>query len=108
MNALSHNVIMADRKKLKYANGLYLGCRAAARALPQSGSLSTCSLPPMTGSLWLTRWANTRPLSSGWADRSSRSPRTARTTFPMDIDLSIDDEENPLSLKADFMLSLWS
>ena len=25
MNALSHNVIMADRKKLKSANGLYLG-----------------------------------------------------------------------------------
>lgn len=24
MNALSHNVIMADRKKLKSANGMYL------------------------------------------------------------------------------------
>ncbi len=28
MNALSHNVIMADRKKLKSANGMYLGSRS--------------------------------------------------------------------------------
>lgn len=30
MNALSHNVIMADRKKLKSANGLYLHGRVRA------------------------------------------------------------------------------
>ena len=37
MNALSHNVIMADRKKLKSANGLYLGSTGsgeAAQGLP--------------------------------------------------------------------------
>ena len=38
MNALSHNVIMADRKKLKSANGLYLALLAPARVLPQSVS----------------------------------------------------------------------
>ena len=30
MNALSHNVIMADRKKLKSANGMYLGSTAVS------------------------------------------------------------------------------
>ena len=31
MNALSHNVIMADRKKLKSANGLYLGSTGSGK-----------------------------------------------------------------------------
>ena len=32
MNALSHNVIMADRKKLKSANGLYLGSTGSGKS----------------------------------------------------------------------------
>ena len=32
MNALSHNVIMADRKKLKSANGMYLGSTGSGRS----------------------------------------------------------------------------
>ena len=31
MNALSHNVIMADRKKLKSANGMYLGSTGSGK-----------------------------------------------------------------------------
>ena len=45
MNALSHNVIMADRKKLKSANGLYLGSTGSGKASRQSGSCSTSFLP---------------------------------------------------------------
>ena len=33
MNALSHNVIMADRKKLKSANGLYLGSTGSGKSV---------------------------------------------------------------------------
>ena len=40
MNALSHNVIMADRKKLKSANGMYLGSTARENPLRQSGNCS--------------------------------------------------------------------
>ena len=32
MNALSHNVIMADRKKLKSANGMYLGSTGSGKS----------------------------------------------------------------------------
>ena len=32
MNALSHNIIMADRKKLKSANGLYLGSTGSGKS----------------------------------------------------------------------------
>ena len=49
MNALSHNVIMADRKKLKSANGLYLGSTGSGKStlvqlmlgfrLPTEGSI---------------------------------------------------------------------
>ena len=39
LNALSHNVIMANRKKLKNPNGLYLGVPGAARASAENGNL---------------------------------------------------------------------
>lgn len=38
MNALSHNVIMADRKKLKSANGLYLGSTGSGKSFAAKGS----------------------------------------------------------------------
>ena len=80
LNALSHNVIMANRKKLKNPNGLFLGVPGSGKSFAAKRELVNVFLATRTGSLWLTRWANTRPLSGGWADRSSRSPRTAPTT----------------------------
>ena len=58
MNALSNNVIMADRKKLKSACTSAL--RGRARASPPSGSLSTCFWQQRIGSSWSILWANTR------------------------------------------------
>ena len=82
LNALSHNVIMANRKKLKNPNGLFLGVPGSGKSFAAKRELVNVFLATRDRIivLWLTRWANTRPLSSGWVDRSLKSPRTAPTT----------------------------
>ena len=40
MNALSNNVIMADRKKLKSANGMYLGSTGSGKSFAAKRELS--------------------------------------------------------------------
>ena len=42
MNALSHNVIMADRKKLKSANGMYLGSTGSGKSFAAKRELLKC------------------------------------------------------------------
>ena len=42
MNALSHNVIMADRKKLKSANGMYLGSTGSGKILCGKAGTAQC------------------------------------------------------------------
>ena len=42
MNALSHNVIMADRKKLKSANGMYLGSTGSGKSFAAKRELLEC------------------------------------------------------------------
>ena len=44
MNALSHNVIMADRKKLKSANGLYLGSTGSGKSFGTTYIRVGCNL----------------------------------------------------------------
>ena len=76
MNALSHNVIMADRKKAEIGQRAVPGLHRLRQELcRQSGSSSMCSWRfQRTGSSWWTRWANMRRWCGGWAGRWWRSP----------------------------------
>ena len=64
MNALSHNVIMADRKKLKSANGLYLGSTGSGKSFAAKRELLNVFLAipqdrrtvPTTFPRWMSRW----------------------------------------------------
>ena len=71
----------ADRKKLKSANGMYLGSTGSGKSFAAKRELINVFLATTTASSWLTRWANMPRWCGAWAGRSLRSPRTARTTF---------------------------
>ena len=79
LNALSHNVIMANRKKLKNPNGLFLGVPGSGKSFAAKRELVNVFLATRDRIIVVDPMGNIRPLSGGWADRSSRSPRTAPT-----------------------------
>ena len=81
MNALSHNVIMADRKKLKSANGMYLGSTGSGKSFAAKRELINVFLATQDRIIVEDPMGEYARWYSDWAVRSSRSPRTAPTTF---------------------------
>ena len=74
MNALSHNVIMADRKKLKSANGLYLGSTGSGKSFAAKRELLNVFLTiPQDRILIVDPMGEYAPLVRR-AGRSLRSP----------------------------------
>ena len=109
MNALSHNVIMADRKKLKSANGLYLGSTGSGKSFAAKREIINVFLAIPKGPHYHCRSNGgkyaplVRRLGGQVVEIAPGSPSHIN---PMDIQLDLDDDESPLSMKADFLLSL--
>lgn len=109
MNALSHNVIMADRKKLKSANGLYLGSTGSGKSFAAKRELINVFLTTKDRIIIVDPMGEYAPLVKRLGgqviDISPDSP-LGNYINPMDIQMSMADEDSPLSMKADFLLSL--
>ena len=108
MNALSHNVIMADRKKLKSANGLYLGSTGSGKSFAAKRELLNVFLTiPQDRILIVDPMGEYAPLVRRLGGQVIEiAPGSPSHINPMDIRLDIDEDESPLSMKADFLLSL--
>ena len=106
MNALSHNVIMADRKKLKSANGMYLGSTGSGKSFAAKRELINVFLATSDRIVIVDPMGEYSPLVRRLGGQVIEiAPDSPHHINPMDIDLSFD-EENPMALKADFILSL--
>lgn len=109
MNALSHNVIMADRKKLKSANGLYLGSTGSGKSFAAKRELINVFLATRDQIIIVDPMGEYAPLVKRLGgqviDIAPDSP-LGNYINPMDIQMSMAAEESPLSMKADFLLSL--
>src|SRR5699024_1613310 len=108
MNALSHNVIMADRKKLKSANGLYLGSTGSGKSFAAKREIITVFLAiPKDRIIIVDSMGEYAPLVRRLGGQVVEiAPGSPNHINPMDIQLDLDDDESPLSMKADFLLSL--
>ena len=108
MNALSHNVIMADRKKLKSANGLYLGSTGSGKSFAAKRELLNVFLTiPQDRIIIVDPMGEYAPLVRRLGGQVVEiAPGSPSHINPMDIQLDLDDDESPLSMKADFLLSL--
>ena len=109
MNALSHNIIMADRKKLKASNGLYLGSTGSGKSFAAKRELINVFLATKDRIIIVDPMGEYAPLVKRLGgqvlDISPDSP-LGHYINPMDIQMSMADEDSPLSMKADFLLSL--
>ena len=108
MNALSHNVIMADRKKLKSANGLYLGSTGSGKSFAAKRELLNVFLTiPQDRIIIVDPMGEYAPLVRRLGGQVIEiAPDSPNHINPMDIQMGISDEDSPLSMKADFLLSL--
>ena len=108
MNALSHNVIMADRKKLKSANGLYLGSTGSGKSFAAKRELLNVFLTiPQDRIIIVDPMGEYAPLVRRLGGQGIEiAPDSPNHINPMDIQMGGNDEDSPLSMKADFLLSL--
>ena len=106
LNALSHNVIMANRKKLKNPNGLFLGVPGSGKSFAAKRELVNVFLATKDRIIVVDPMGEYSPLIKRLGGQVIEiAPDSPHHINPMDIDLSFD-EENPMALKADFILSL--
>ena len=106
-NALSHNVIMADRKKLKSANGLYLGSTGSGKSFAAKRELIHVFLATQDRIIVVDPMGEYAPLVRRLGGQVIElAPDSPSFINPMDIQLDLETDESPLSMKADFLLSL--
>ena len=107
MNALSHNVIMANRKKLKSANGLYLGSTGSGKSFSAKRELINVFLATNDRIIIVDPMGEYAPLAKRLGGEViDISPDSPNHINPMDLKLNMTAEDSPLSMKADFLLSL--
>ena len=107
MNALSHNVIMADRKKLKSANGMYLGSTGSGKSFAAKRELINVFLATNDRIIVVDPMGEYAPLVRRLGGQVIEiAPDSPHHISPMDLQMNINDEDSPLSMKADFLLSL--
>ena len=107
INALSNNLIMVDRKKLKNPNGLILGTPGSGKSFSAKREIANVFLVTDDDIIICDPEAEYGPLVDRLHGQVIRiSPTSPHYINPMDLNLNYSDEENPLSLKSDFILSL--
>ncbi|MCO7137703.1 ATP-binding protein [[Clostridium] leptum] len=107
LNALSNNMILCDRKLLKNPNGLILGT-------PGSGKSFSAKREIVNAFLITTDTIYVSDPECEYAPVVNRlhgqvinlSPNSTQYINPMDINLNYSEDDNPLALKSDFLLSL--
>ena len=107
LNALSHNVIMADRKKLKSANGMYLGSTGSGKSFAAKRELINVFLATSDRIVIVDPMGEYSPLVRRLGGQVIEiAPDSPHHINPMDIQMGLNGEDSPLSMKADFLLSL--
>ena len=112
INALSNNLIMVDRKRLKNPNGLILGTPGSGKSFSAKRSICNEFLVTTDDIIICDPEGEYYPLVQRLKGQVIRVSPTAKGMDgkpqyinPMDLNLNYSDDENPLSLKVDFILS---
>ena len=107
INALSNNLIMVDRKLLKNPNGLILGTPGSGKSFSAKREIANCFLLTNDDIIICDPEAEYAPLVERLHGQVIKiSPTSSNYINPMDLNLDYSDDESPLSLKSDFILSL--
>ncbi len=107
LNALSNNLLMANRKKLKNPNGLFLGTPGSGKSFAAKREIVNVFLMTKDDIIIADPEGEYFPLVEKLNGQVIKmSPTSGHHINPMDISLNYGDGEDVLSLKTDFILSL--
>ena len=107
LNALSNNLIMADRKKLKNPNGLIVGTPGAGKSFAAKREITNVFIVTKDYIIICDPEGEYFPIVRAFNGQVVRiSPTSHDYINPMDINTNYADDDDPLSLKSDFILSL--
>jgi type IV secretory pathway VirB4 component len=107
LNALSNNLIMVDRKLLKNPNGLILGTPGSGKSFSAKREIANVFLVTDDDIIVCDPESEYGTLVERLNGQVIKiSPTSTDFVNPMDLNLNYSDDENPLSLKSDFILSL--
>ncbi len=107
LNALSNNLIMVDRKKLKNPNGLILGTPGSGKSFSAKREIANAFLVTDDDVIVCDPEAEYTALVKKFEGQVIKiSPSSTQYINPMDINANYSEEDNPIALKADFILSL--
>ena len=109
LNALSGNMIMADRKQLKNPNGLILGTPGSGKSFSAKREITNVFLVASKKDTIIIcdPEAEYAPLVNRLGGQVVKiSPTSKDYVNPMDLNLNYSEDESPLALKSDFILSL--
>lgn len=107
INALSNNLIMVDRKLLKNPNGLILGTPGSGKSFSAKREIANVFLVTNDDIIICDPEAEYGLLVEHLGGQVIKiSPTSTDYINPMDLNLNYSEDENPLSLKSDFVLSL--
>jgi len=107
LNALSNNLIMVDRKKLKNPNGLILGTPGSGKSFSAKREIANAFLVTDDDVIISDPESEYSPIVERFGGQVIKiSPTSPQYINPMDINMNYSDDDNPVALKADFILSL--
>lgn len=109
LNALSNNLIMANRKLLKNPNGLFLGTPGSGKSFSAKREIVNVFLLTDDSIIIADPENEYGPLVKRFGTQGQvidLSPTSSSYINPLDINLDYSDDENPITLKSDFVLSL--
>ena len=107
LNALSNNMIMVDRKKLKNPNGLILGTPGSGKSFSAKREITNVFFVTKDDVIICDPEGEYYPLVHALGGQVIHIAPTSHDYInPMDINLDYSDDDNPLGFKSDFILSL--
>ncbi len=107
LNAVSNNMIYADRKQLKTPNGLILGTPGSGKSFTAKREIAHVFFFSEDDVIICDPEGEYYPLVQALGGQVVRiAPSSHDYINPLDFNLDYSDDENPLRLKSDFILSL--
>lgn len=107
LNATSNNLIMVDRKKSKNPNGLILGTPGSGKSFAAKREMTNVFFTTKDDIIIGDPEGEYYPLVHALGGQVIHiSPNSKDYINPMDINMNYSEDDNPLGVKSDFILSL--